>query len=149
MHLRPILAIALGSILLTTTGLALADRDDRRGYRGGFKDGYHHDRGWRQSGRHYSSHKYSGRKWRSERRHGWRHNRGDRVRIYHNYRHRPDYTGIIGGVLIGSAITHSLHDAYNDRQSYRAPGRVSGCYRIEHLGGGRERRVELPLSWCR
>ena len=145
MQLKTLLAVAIGTVMLASTGQAFAGRDDHRGYRGD----YHGDRGWDRSRGHYSSHRYSARKWRSEQRRHWRQRRGNTVRIYHNYRHRPDYGAIIGGALIGSAITHSLHEAYDSGRNHGVSGSVTGCYRIERLGGGRERRVELPLSWCR
>lgn len=145
MHLKSLFTVVLGTVLLTSTGQALADRDDRRGYRGG----HHYDKVGHSSRRHYSSHRYGNRKWHNPHRRDWRHRRGNSVRIYHHYRHRPDFTGFIGGALLGSAITHSLHGSRDYDHSYDRRGQITGCYRIERLGDGRERRVELPLSWCR
>lgn len=145
MHLKTLLTAALGTVLLASAGQTFAGRDDHRNYR----DSYYGDRGWNRSSSHYSSHWYSPRHWRNEHRRHGRPHRGSTVRIYHNYRHRPDYGAIIGGALIGSAITHSLHESYDNTRSYNTGGSITGCYRIERLSGGRERRVELPLSWCR
>ncbi|TCO76711.1 hypothetical protein [Chromatocurvus halotolerans] len=148
MTLKNLFAIALGSLMLITAGHSLADRDDRRGYRGDHRAEYRGDKGWQHPRKRYSTHGYRHQKWRNEHRRHWRHHRGRGVRINHGYRYRPDYTGIIGGALIGSAITHSLHDTFDGGRARGRAGTVSGCYRLERLGGGRERRVDLPLSWC-
>jgi len=42
-----------------------------------------------------------------------------------------------------------IRDAWNRRHHRDAQPRISACYRIERLPGGRERRIELPLAACR
>ena len=56
--------------------------------------------------------------------------------------------------LVGTAIGYSLaqgQDDCRDCDRYESGSRyeIGGCYRIEMLPDGRERRVELPLSDCR
>jgi hypothetical protein len=139
--------LVAGALLVTATP-SLADRDDHRGFRHKAWYGSQHfrDRGphWRDSRRGH---------WRDGRGSRWHRDRGRVIRIYRHDRRDRDIGHLLGGALIGSAITHSFHEAYRDRgewSGYREPPRaITGCYRIERLAGGRERRVELPLSYCR
>ncbi|MFT7289433.1 MAG: hypothetical protein ACI87W_003567, partial [Halieaceae bacterium] len=118
-----------------------------------------HRNGYQQT--HYKSHR-NGQRWDRGRGNAyrggyWRHGR------YYNprYSYYGPYGGwgqaYLGGALLGSAITYGLshnHATCNDSShnhdpdGYREGPRyeIEGCYRIEKLPDGSERRVELPLS---
>jgi len=88
---------------------------------------------------------------------------GHRVLQVHKHS-RNEYSGHLGAVLLGSAISYSLfhhhngavcHDShgYRDTRGYRnrygSRNRIVGCQRIERYADGSERRVRVPLSQCR
>jgi len=141
-------------------GLASADRDDRwdnddrwdrkdrweqrvggdRWRRDHWRD-RNHWRNFRALPRHHWQ-----RSWYAAPRHPW----------YPRYPYRDHWRrgpGVIGGVIIGSALGGALvaDDNCRDCVRYRdarPPTTVTGCYRIERSAEGYERRVELPTSEC-
>ena len=151
--LKNVLLIGAATVALAAIP-QLSSADDRghwdRGHSGRTGHGYHYrDDRYRyrfHRGRHYRDY------WRGGHFYGphWRYRHGGRD----HYR----AGAFLGGALLGSAITYSLahehdhrhctdrsHDHYRDGSRTR----IAGCYRIERLPDGRERRVELPLSACR
>lgn len=164
--------ISIGLTTLLLAGLSLdasADRD---------RNGKHWDRGdsqQRWDHRHQQQRQWrkrQARQWRNSgyaappryRQHrGWRVDRFNRFsrfghpssrynRNWRNDRYWGWPLGPVGGAVIGSAITYSLvHDHNDHRDCDHAVGErheITGCYRIEQLPDGRERRVELPRSAC-
>jgi len=140
-------------------GLASADRDDRwdNDDRWDRKDRWEQRVGgdrWRRDHwrdrRHGSGYRALPRQrwgggWYTVPRHPW----------YPQYRHGWHRgTSLLGGAIIGSAITGSLFDRIDCRDCVRhrdpLPTReIVGCYRIERMRDGYERRIELPASACR
>lgn len=57
-----------------------------------------------------------------------------------------------GGTALGAAVTYNLVYDHTDHRYCdhmpALPADIGGCYRIERLPDGRERRVELPRSAC-
>ena len=163
---RRITTLALAAALAAAApGLALADRGDRwedrwdRHERWGRDERRH--RGWRSN---HWRHDYlrDSRRWRGYRalpRHRWHGGwyTGPRHPWYPRYRYWDRWyrgPGVIGGAIIGSAITGSLLDDGGCRHCGRdrdpLPSReITGCYRLERTPDGYERRIELPASECR
>ena len=153
----PILVLLiLSGCLLTASNLAEAD--NRKHWRSG-----HWDRGYdRHWDRARWAHRQGRRSWRS----GYRAGRQD---FYWGPRHhwrrgawgygrdRWAYGagGLATGIIIGSQIGNDRYcpdervDRRWDRRHSQSRDEVTGCYRIEVLPDGTERRVELPLSDCR
>jgi hypothetical protein len=150
-NFRIIGSLAVGLWLACATPAALAGHDVRWGQhwdgRGYWSAGIGHD--WR-------------RDWRDV-----RHRRGiilpggwQRHWYSGNRRVPQPYVGYRDRWGLGAAYTHGLVPVYplvrdHRRNAVRAartdrrPARITSCYRIERLPGGRERRIELPISACR
>lgn len=117
--------------------------------------------GWYQSPgpRFHQSHREHSWRW-GNRGHRWI-NRGNGVWWgardwrFHN-RHQQwaaSVGGLVTGITIGQHLSHD-RDCDHHRRDYRRRERidrhrVTGCYRIEQLPNGRERRVAIPLANCR
>lgn len=111
---------------------------------------------WHHGQRIRFNQRHAQRVW--QRNHRWRH-RGNGfwwgARDW-RYRHRQ-WTAGVGGLITGIAIGQHLghdryctHDRPDDRRRERIDQhRVTGCYRVERLPGGLERRVPIPLANCR
>ena len=122
----------------------------------------HHLGGWRDAHRYHGydyrwdrgrwAHRHQRRAWRAGYRAG---------RWYHSHdRWALGVGGFATGIVIGSHLNHDHHrrfDHVDARRDRHAGGdwreedqrRISGCYRIDVLPDGRERRIELPVSECR
>lgn len=150
-------------------------RDDRRGDHYGRGDhrgdnrhngGRHNGDSYRYDGRHGGIHyapprpaigyRYNGYTWgHYDRHHSRRHWNG---RWYygpapHHFWHNGHWywgPGFIGGVVLGTIIGNSFDDNQPRYNEYSPPpqNRVTGCYRIERLPNGTERRVNLPIGEC-
>jgi hypothetical protein len=155
--------MAVGLCLACVTPAALADRDARWGQHW---DGHGY---WGAGTRHDWRHDRRG-DWRRDWRRDWRdvrHGRGillpggwQRHWYSGNRRIPQPYVAYRDRWGLGAAYTHGLVPVYplvrDHRRSavraarnHRRPARITGCYPIDRLPGGRERRVELPISACR
>lgn len=150
-----VLISAIAGLLAAASSVSLAD-NDRRGYRNDHRKDYRND--------YRNNHRWDRRDRRAYNRGYWRGGRYYAPRYYYNGWGPSPYRGwgqaYLGGALLGSALTYSVvhnHSDCNDHShnhsldSYRDGPRyeITGCYRIEQLPDGRERRIELPLSECR
>lgn len=160
-----VLAITVAGLLAASPAVTLADRDDRDDRHRGDRGHRDHEQRWdrhdrRGHDRHFRNHR-SGPRWhgpRATRGYYWRgrwHYGPRPVRVYRHGHYYWDWgPAYLGSALVGTAIGYSLaqgQDDCRDCDRYESGSRyeIEGCYRIEMLPDGRERRVELPLSDCR
>ena len=160
MRKHVLLASGLALILAMLPFSAAADRGHRdRGWDNRWDNRSHWDRWERRQ------HRIQRRQFRRYNNRVWRHNRAWRNRWFYGPRFRYDYyphghigwrSGFATGALLGSSVNvtqfHNDGDhRYCDHEPAdrnRGSGQISGCYRIERLPDGSERRIELPLSDC-
>lgn len=141
----------IGALAASAAPAALADK----GYQNKHWDRYDNRQRYNNRNNHRSNYRYN-RNYRSF--YGNQYWRGGRYYAppRYNYNRYNGYWGVpsafIGGALIGSSLNYSR---YHDRDDHRYCDHStqnrqesSGCYRVERLPDGRERRVELPRSAC-
>lgn len=153
---KMVLTSAIAGLLATVSSVSFAD-DDRRSYRNEHRKDYRND--------FRNDHRWDRRDRRAYRHGYWRQGRYYAPRYYYRGWGANPYRGwgqaYLGGAILGSALTYSVVNNHADcddhRHNHSADGyhrdgpryEIEGCYRIEQLPDGRERRIELPLSECR
>ena len=160
--MKKLMVYAIATLMLTTTGSALAEGRHEQGHKGYNSGKYYQGKHHGNYFRHGYKHSY---------RHGYRSNYGHYGQRPYSYKHNSHYNrnyyhpSYLGAALVGSALTYSLYHNHNGNQCYENHGNsgnssygggscsgsnteVVGCHRIEQLPDGRERRVEVPLSEC-
>ncbi|MEM1144385.1 MAG: hypothetical protein AAGI88_17530 [Pseudomonadota bacterium] len=147
--------ILASSLAILIAALPLSASADR-GHRGHGWDGRGDWDRWER--RHHRFHRrLNKRQWRRHHRRAW--NNRWRNRWYYHPRYRYDYypfgwrSGFATGAIIGSSIHRDrFYDDRDRRDRDRITqdrGEISGCFKVERLPDGSERRIELPLSDCR
>ena len=130
----------VAALVLGAPSDALADRDHRNQRWDRYDNWNHWDR------RHQ---RLFQRQWRHNNRY-WRNGRWIGAPRYYYGGAWGVPRGYVGGALLGSALTYgAINNGRYCDDDFRYRGDVRGCYRIERLPNGRERRVELPPSACR